>query len=98
MSKRKISLHEVSYERLSEAEKKRAHAPRAMTSGCSKGPIKMWICYEPFCESVRYTYVTPHEAPVCFGGAKWSFLTNDTHDSRIHQPWARKLSDYLEGM
>jgi hypothetical protein len=89
MSRPKIALHEVSYERLSEAEKRRAHPPREMSSGSSKGPIHMWLCVEPWCGNTEYTY-SVHEAPVCGGGLLFSFLTNDDFSSRVHQPWARK--------
>ncbi len=90
MSKKKIGLHEVVYERLAEAEKRQPHPPREMRSGNSKGPVKMWVCNELWCEGVAYTYVPPHTPPICHGGLKWSFMTNDNFSARIHQPSARK--------
>jgi hypothetical protein len=90
MSRKKIGLHEVVYERLSEAEKRQPHAPRQMRSGNSKGPIHMWVCNELWCEAVEYTYTEPHTPPVCFGGMRWSYRTNDNFDVRVHQPWAEK--------
>lgn len=89
MPKRRIPLHEVAYERLSEAEKRQPHPPIPMRSGSSAGPIKMWVCNQPWCEAVAYTYVEPHAPPTCFGGMKWSFSTTGTFDPRVHHPWAR---------
>jgi len=44
----------------------------------------MWVCHEIRCQEISYTYVAPHRAPMCFGGAKWSFTTTGTFDPRIH--------------
>lgn len=85
MAKPKIGLHEVGYERLSEAEKRRPHPPTTMKSGNSKGPVKMWICTRKWCESVEYTYGHALTPPTCFGGAAWSFTTNGVFDPRIHK-------------
>lgn len=84
MSRKKIGLHEVAYERLSEAEKRRPHPPIPMKSGNSKGPIKMWVCHEVHCQQIEYSYVAPHRPPICTGGARWSFTTTGTYDPRIH--------------
>lgn len=86
MSKSRVALHEVSYERLSEAEKRLPHLPTPMRSGNSKGPVKMWVCDLPMCGGVEYTY-SSRQTPVCEGGARWSFSTTNAYDPRIHQPW-----------
>ena len=89
MSRRRVALHELTYERLSEAEKRLPHPPIPMRSGNSHGPIKMWVCNQPFCEGIEYTYKAPHTPPICFGGMKWSFSTDGSFDPRRHHPWAR---------
>ena len=89
MSRKRIALHEIAYEKFEEAEKRRAHPPSKMLSGSSRGPSQMWICAEPRCGEIRYTYTEGSSAPVCFGGMKWSFVTaGGVFDPRVHQPWA----------
>jgi hypothetical protein len=89
LSRKRVGLHEVIYERLSEAEKRRPHAPSEMRSGNSKGPVKMWICHEKWCGEVQYTYGGNLAPPSCDGGARWSFSTNGIYDPRIHKEWVR---------
>lgn len=76
MAKRIVGLQDVGFEMLMKAETKQAHPPLLMRSGQSHGPIRMWVCNEPFCESYEYTYGS-HATPTCFGGLAWSFQTHE---------------------
>lgn len=87
MGKRRIGLHEVVYERLSEAEQHAPHPPVEMRSGQSSGPVKMWVCHEIRCHEVTYTYGASLEAPICRGGAMWSFTTDGTYRRGVHKEW-----------
>lgn len=87
MGRKKVSLHEVIYERLSEAEKRLPHAPTEMLSGSTRGPVQMYVCTRVRCNHVEYRYgrYDPEEGPpVCFGGMKWSFTTS-FFDPMIHR-------------
>jgi hypothetical protein len=76
---RTLALHEYGYEMLRRAETRRPHKRLLMRSGQSKGPIKMWVCNQPYCESYTYTY-TSHATPYCEGGLPWSFETVSVDD------------------
>ena len=89
MSRKRIGLHEVVYERLSEAEKRRPHPPTEMHSGNSMGPVKMWICFEHRCGEIQYTYGANDAPPTCFGGLQWSFTTDGTYRPGVHKEWVR---------
>jgi len=84
VSKRRVGLHEVVYERLSEAEKRSPHPPTEMLSGNDRGPIRMWVCSWARCHATQYTY-TDHSPPVCFGGAQWSFSTDGIYREGVHR-------------
>ena len=85
MSKRKIGLHEVAFERLAEAETHAPHAPTEMISGNSRGPVKMWLCTRVRCHMVEYTYGEKMTPPTCYGGAQWSFSTDGTYRPGVHR-------------
>lgn len=90
MAKRRVGLHEVWAERLSEAEKRAPHPPTEMHAGNDRGPIHTWICWEMNCNSVQYTY-HDHSPPTCFGGAQWSFTTDGVYRPGVHKPWVSGL-------
>jgi hypothetical protein len=85
MSKRVVAFNEISYELLARAEARVPHELSEMRSGSSKGPIKMWVCDRPKCGGIEYTYVTPHTAPMCAGGATWSFTTSMGFVKGLHR-------------
>lgn len=88
MAKRKLALSDVGWERLSEAEKRAPHVPTEMISGNSKGPIKMWLCSRPGCDSIEYQYnARSNVTPICGGGMRWSFLTSGPYDAGVHKEW-----------
>ena len=88
MSKRRVGLHEISYELMSKAEARAPHFKTTMMSGNSRGPVKMWVCPNGRCGEVVYTYGASLEAPECFGGVMWSFTTASGFDPRLHHPRA----------
>lgn len=87
MSKRRIGLHDVGYERLSEAEKRVPHPPSEMRSGNSRCVPQMWVCFEHRCGEVQYTYAPPHTPPICEGGMQWSYTTDGEYRRGVHKFW-----------
>lgn len=75
MSRNHIPFAERGYELLARAEARRPHEPTLMMSAVSRGPVQTWVCGWAHCGEVRYTYREGSKAPMCSGGAYFSFVT-----------------------
>ncbi len=85
----RLRPHDTAFTQAARVEAKEPHYPTEMRSGNSQGPIKMWVCGIPGCNSYEYTYSSPHGPPECLGGMKWSFLTSLPFNPKIHLESAR---------
>lgn len=60
-------------------ENRAEHEPTKMLSLNSKGPLWTWACTRWRCGEQAST-LSGGEAPLCYGGLKWSFSTKNTND------------------
>jgi hypothetical protein len=73
--------HAVVWNLLRRAETHDSHTTLPMIPGTDRGPIRLWCCPIRVCRNTAYTYVPTDPAPLCTGGAKWSFATTKRFDA-----------------
>lgn len=74
------SPHDVGWQMLRKAETHDSHQSVEMLAAVDRPPIFMWVCPMVKCGEYRYTYHASDPAPICSGGAPWSFSTTTRFD------------------